>query len=499
MLKSKPKPTNAFDAQQKKTKTTTASRRPLLLNRRPKHHPPTIKSRQLHTSATRTISTIPKPLLTNDTMFGNSRHHTTTTTLATATSSSSTTPVLTRCSITTSVPSPHGNNINLLHHQSFQFRSSFLTTTIPKKSHRRNNKGQIAPYQQQFGTMATSSSDQTADSKDDKPIDQGQDPKALLAAAQKKNHEAFAIAQQKKDELKKFWSTNTPERTTKFKSIVLQREIGLDDFQAIFSNSILVQKDSMDGPGIEVGTSVDLTKIYFPWHLSLSNSLSSPTLIADPKYFGTISTKAMHYCIDKEEGAVKVESILDGNLFYKVVDWYDSWDCGKPDAQFSTYALNKLSIKLATDKNPSPIEKVDITTITKDNIDNIDGLLDKVNIYDLIPKGKTLSYLFSRSNIPDMWSDLKSFYWYDGSLLTTSKRKDIWAVVLALLANGQFTIRKMMNHDRTFSSIDNDIMEPNNNFEAVYDVETEEFRWDDVGAESGTPIVAGRRYGYHGW
>jgi hypothetical protein len=49
---------------------------------------------------------------------------------------------------------------------------------------------------------------------------------------------------------------------------------------------------------------------------------------------------------------------------------------------------------MLTQNNPSPVTKIDITTITKDNIDSIDGLFDKVNIYDLIPKGKTLSYFF---------------------------------------------------------------------------------------------------------
>jgi hypothetical protein len=52
----------------------------------------------------------------------------------------------------------------------------------------------------------------------------------------KRNHQKKLVAQAK--ELQQFWSTPSAERDEKFKQIILQREIGLDDFSAILHNSI---------------------------------------------------------------------------------------------------------------------------------------------------------------------------------------------------------------------------------------------------------------------
>ena len=291
-----------------------------------------------------------------------------------------------------------------------------------------------------------------------------------LAVARRKNKEMCAIAKKEKRKLQEFWSTNTPERTAKFKQIVLQREIGLHDFQAIFTNSTFVEKEAMYAAiGAKTDTQIDLTRIYIPWHLS---AVPTTNLSLHPEYSGTISTRTLDYSAAGHP-AIKMETHIDDGLLFVLSEFLD---LDFPFAKFHRKPLNDLRIKLVTDKNPSPIEKIDINTITPDNIDNIDGLLEKVNIYDLIPEGKTLSYLFTNFNIPQMWPDIA---WYDDDdRLKTTKRKDSWAVVLAWLLEGDFTFETLRYN--VPNSIDTDIMAPNNNFEAVYDVETEEFRWDDV-------------------
>ena len=88
--------------------------------------------------------------------------------------------------------------------------------------------------------------------------------------------------------------------------------------------------------------------------------------------------------------------------------------------------------------------------------------------------------------------------------LETTKRKDVNPIVLAWIADGDFTPRQLYDewHRASFDdpnfdfdvynsyygsedepcSLDNDIMGYHNNFAKVYDVETEEFRWEDVAA-----------------
>ena len=162
-----------------------------------------------------------------------------TTTLLAATATPTTS--FSRRSIMTAFPSdPFPYNIihcqqqqqrQTLHpHQSFQFGSSSSFRTTPnsnKKSHHHHkNNPQIGPYQQQFVTMATKSiGDVEVPVVQDSQLDT--DELYFGYAAEKKGL----------SNLRQFWSTDTPERTTKFKQILLQGEISREDFRAIFCNA----------------------------------------------------------------------------------------------------------------------------------------------------------------------------------------------------------------------------------------------------------------------
>jgi len=61
------------------------------------------------------------------------------------------------------------------------------------------------------------------------------------------------------------------------------------------------------------------------------------------------------------------------------------------DQRFQDQGISYLRHTLLH-QNPSPVQKIALDTITESNIDTID--LSKVNLYDLIPKGETLSYFF---------------------------------------------------------------------------------------------------------
>ena len=405
----------------------------------------------------------------------------TSTPLASAAASTSPTSSLSRRSIITTFPLTPSPSKNIpqqqIHLQSSQFRSFLTATTtpiiIPKSRH---NKRQAGPYQHKFAPMAT-----IGKTKVDGEGDKAAKKKAIVAA-QKKNKADLEAAGKKKLKLQKFWSTNTPERTTKFKQIVLQREIGLDDFQAIFSNSTFVHKEHMHCPGGKEDTEVDFKMTHFPWHLSLDTPASP--LGMGPTYFGKISARLARFPYGSRESGNQIETLIDDEVLFEL-----SRHDGDFSSTFSRKALDNLRIKLTTRKNPSPIKKINIKTITADNIDNIDGLLEKVNIYDLIPKGKVLSYLFSHNNIPEMWHNWGRFDWE--VFLKTTKRKYAYDILLAGTADGKLTLDDLSHPE--WATLD-DLMEESDNFVNVYDVETEEFRWDDVGANSKYDKVYSSKY-----
>ena len=191
--------------------------------------------------------------------------------------------------------------------------------------------------------------------------------------------------------LRTFWSTDSIERTNKYKQIILDRHIELHDFAAILENSIVSQNTHLHGG---FATNCDINQWSFPWHLTLT----SKERMMGFKHSGIVKYKKLQYVTGYKQSASLDELYISlREQDTKSVFSYNLWDAQSCfDEQPPVYEIGPLQQlrEMLINNNPSPITKIDITTINKDNIDNIENLFEKVNVYDLIPKGKTLSYFF---------------------------------------------------------------------------------------------------------
>ena len=160
-----------------------------------------------------------------------------------------------------------------------------------------------------------------------------------------------------------FWSTNCNARTNKLKEFILAKHIPLADFVAIM-DSVYIQK------GVE--------RVYDPF------SRVSTTHLHFPQSLRLMTTLPLNFPNEQDSRRVEIH-----RRNFPSVDYLSETLAGLNGVNREN--INKFLPRFFPQLQG---QKSDLSTITAENIDQVD--VDNFNIYRLVPKDKCASYFFER-------------------------------------------------------------------------------------------------------